>query len=53
MWAPARQEAAWGCHGGAAAAPRAGGGGLYDEEPGEREHLEDAGPHVLVQRRLL
>lgn len=42
-----------GSHGGGAAAPGAGGGGLDGEEPGEGEYPEDAGPYVLAQRRLL
>ena len=36
MWAPAPWGAARGDHGGAAAAPDVGGGGLYGEESGER-----------------
>ena len=42
-----------GSHGGATAALGAGGGGLHGEESGEAEYLEDAGPYVPVQRRLL
>ena len=48
-----RDGAARGRPGGAAVAPGTGGGGLNEEESGERQHLEDAGPHVPVQRRPL
>lgn len=50
---PEERGAARGLHGGAAAAPCAGGGGLHGEESREREHAEEAGPHVPVQRPLL
>ena len=49
MWAPLGQGGAGGSHGRAAVAPGTGGSELHGEESGEQEHLEDAGPHVLVQ----
>ena len=49
MWAPLGQGGAGGSHGRAAVAPGTGASELHGEESGEQEHLEDAGPHVLVQ----
>lgn len=43
----------WDCHDRAAAAPGVGGSRLHGEETGEREHPEDAGPHVLAPCQLL
>ena len=42
-----------GRHGRGAATPSAGGCGRHGEKCGEREHPEDAGPRVPVQRQLL
>ena len=42
-----------GCHGGAAATLGTGGSGFHGEVSTEGKYPKDAGPHVLVQRRLL
>ena len=44
---------AQGRHSGGAATPSAGGCGRHGEKCGDREHPEDAGPRVPVQRQLL
>ena len=50
---PLRQSPCGCWRGRAAAALGAGGRGRHGEESGEREHLEDAGPHVPEPRWLL